>query len=139
MEKVLNIAIGFVLGIVCVAAVGFVKGVPGICVYFNSCEPNDEIVKLQKEITGLNEQIKAKSSEIEAASAKVVALLNEASASLKGTRKITDDLIKGMGDTSKTLDLLEEYVRHQNEVEGYVNQILCMHKPELVTDNTCGG
>lgn len=139
MEKYAYIVFGFVLSIITTGAVGLATGVSGVCVYVNSCEPDQEIQRLQSEITGLNKRVNEKNDEVIQSTNKIIELQDKAKMSLEGAQEIIVEIKRDMKPTTNTIDLIEQYVKRQKEIERHVTKILCVHQPDLVAPGVCSG
>lgn len=139
MEKYAYLVIGVVLSVVSAGAIGLATGVPGVCVYVNSCKPDPEIQKLRNEIASLNSQINEKNDKIIASTNKILELQNKAKVSLDGAKEIITEIQSDINPTLNTLELIEQYVIRQKEIERHVSKILCVHQPDLVAPGVCAG
>lgn len=139
MEKYHYGIAGVIAGALMLVAVGKLLGVSDTCIYFNACEYEEKIERLQTEIRALNEAVIARNQEIQQSTSKIAELQSKAKVSIERAQTILAEIRGRVDPTLDTLTQIERYVKKQREVQKHVIQILCANNAELADSRSCSG
>lgn len=139
MDKYLYGIVGVIAGALLLVGIGKVLGVSDTCIYFNACQYEEKIEKLQAEIRTLNEAIIARNQEIQQSADKIAELQGKAKVSIDRAQTILIEIRSRIDPALDTLSQIERYVKKQREVQKHVIQILCVNNAEPANSRACSG